>query len=348
MRKVDVMKEKKIQRAMAQRYVGARKVVGGKVHGQRPVQTIRSNIAARTPVVKKLSVEAPKFSRDERITVQVAQGLGDIYWIYQKLAPLFNEIHLEVCVIALDKVQERSKDWLSLLPKVKSHKFRLMKDSEYSVMASTKYDLNQVINSWKSGSEDSVKYNCNRWLEEGTRLEDIDSNPVLESVELPTEPFDLPFKDYITLYVSGSTRHSTQPVWSCEQWVEYIKGIYNRYQVKFPVVLLGASYDRIVAQTNADLLNAAGIENTLCLDRSPSQVCYLLKHSKLFVGYQSGLNVIADTFDVPQVMVYFNYLDDMRYTWCKKKNMYNTFRAGVFNDSPKVLCNRFDLSFLKG
>lgn len=302
------------------------------------------------PQPKTVAIQSvpPTTSDAKSITVDAVQGLGDIYWIYQKLAPLYDEINLNICVIGLDPVQERSRNWMSLFPKIRECKFRLVKEPEYAIMAATKYKLDEAIATWGTGV-DSVKYNCNRWLEEGTRLDEIDEHPVLETVDLRVEAIDLPYKEYITLYVSGSSRHHKNSVWTTSEWVNFIKLIYEKYKINYPVVITGVAFDAVVARELSAGLNNVYIDNTMFMSQSPAQVCHLLKNTKLYLGYQSGLNVIADNFDVPQVMMYFNHLVDMRYTWCKRKNMHNKFNAAIFSDKPKAINYRLDLgNYLKG
>lgn len=339
----------KMKEAQAARKMVSRKTALGqpkKVYSYPEIRRARPRPGPKT--APTLSVQSvPPNPNAKSITVDAVQGLGDIYWIYQKLAPLYDEINLNICVLGLDKIQERSREWIPLFPKIRDCKFRIVKEAEYQIMAATKFKLDETIKQWERGV-DSVKYNCNRWLEEGTRIDEIDSHPVQETVDLKLEEFPLPFKDYITLYVSGSTRHHGKTVWSLEEWISFVKLIYAKYQVKYPVMIPGAGYDNTVANELASALTNNGIENQVFVGHTPGKVCHLLKNTKLLVGYQSGLNVIADNYDTPQVMMYFNHLVDMRYTWCKRKNMLSRFNAAIFSDKPKAVNYRVNLEpFLK-
>jgi ADP-heptose:LPS heptosyltransferase len=59
----------------------------------------------------------------------------------------------------------------------------------------------------------------------------------------------------------------------------------------------------------------------------PIKLLYVLKNSKFFIGYQSGLNVLADNLNVPQLMLYLPFLEKMLYSWPKKQNI----ESGIYN-----------------
>jgi hypothetical protein len=70
----------------------------------------------------------------------------------------------------------------------------------------------------------------------------------------------------------------------------------------------------------------------------------ILQRSEFFIGYQSGLNILADNLDTPQMMLYFDNLKPMLYTWCKKENIKTKFFATVFSQTPKDAIKLFDFS----
>ena len=55
-----------------------------------------------SPATYQVAPPPPK----DYITLDVVQGLGDIFWVYQKVAPHFKTINLNICVVVLEIVGE--------------------------------------------------------------------------------------------------------------------------------------------------------------------------------------------------------------------------------------------------
>jgi hypothetical protein len=185
----------------------------------------------------------PPTKPKDYITVDVVQGLGDIFWIYQKLAPFYQTINFNICCVTLDNVQRRALPWMSLLPKVKEVTMKLVKGPVYAQMATTKYNLAEVMQAWNAGKT-PPPYAVNKWLEEGVRIDEIDQSPVEKNVALKSEHFDVPFEKFMTLYVSGNAKKKGLPSWSIQQWLEYIDLFYVRYNPDLPIVVIGADFDK--------------------------------------------------------------------------------------------------------
>lgn len=313
------------------------------------------------PMVRPSTKTGTVTPKDELATgpglwVQVAQGLGDIFWVYQKLAPHFDLINFQISVCDKSNVSTRSNDWLKILPKVGKVRLKTVGGSEYEKLISGKFYVKDVLKQWAANNR-YVKYCCNKFLEEGTRLDEIDEYPVEWNVPLQTQEVKIPFDEYVTLYVSGSTKSEmTQKqhhVWSVQQWVDFHFMINDRCKINYPVVLIGADFDRDTILEVEQKLKERNVPVASYIQHSPSRVCHILKNSKLFVGYQSGLNIVADNLNVPQVMVYFQYLEPMQYTWCKRENIKTLFHSGLFTEGPEAIAERLDglgetLAKLKG
>lgn len=73
------------------------------------------------------------------ITIKTVQGVGDVFWVYQKLSPYFDKINFIICVINLDcPVQKRVLPFLKLLPKVDNFKLELVTSEYYDSLAKQK------------------------------------------------------------------------------------------------------------------------------------------------------------------------------------------------------------------
>lgn len=265
------------------------------------------------------------------LNIVVPQGLGDIFWVYQKFSPHVNDIHFKIATISDNKIQKRSEGWVELFPKVKSVTCEKVSPYSYKQIATGHYYMEEVLH---KNSKD-VTYGCNRWLEEGVRLENVDDYKVEWDIPLPSTKVPIPYDQYITLYVSGSTKHidpKKNNAWGVDDWLEMVDLFYDKYSLDLPVVIIGAKFDKEVIEELSERLN---VENTSFVQAEPAQVIYILQQSEFFLGYQSGLGIIADNLDTPQLMMYFDFLEPMQYTWCKNRNIQTKFFADTFNSTPK-------------
>jgi len=261
------------------------------------------------------------------VTLNVCQGIGDTFWVYQKLAPYVNGIHFRIAHVrhVSHKLMSRAEGFIRMWPKTLSVTSFMTTHEAYNMLSQGQFYVPRVLQnlgpSW---------YACNSHLEQGVRLEDIDPHyPPQETVPLQLEPIHVPPR-YIAVYVSGTTDDgplaTKMGTWSEVQWVEFLERIHS----SVPFLFLGASYDQPILER---LARRFGSE--VEIDRKPTQVLYMLKHCDFFVGYQSGLNVLADNLDVRQLMLYFPYLQPMLYTWCKRQNAGTVFHADTFAVTPQ-------------
>ena len=209
--------------------------------------------------------------------------------------------------------------------------------------------MRDALHTWKI--KEIVPYSCNRWLETGTRLEDIDPGSMVEwSVPMKIEAFDLPFEEYATVYVSGNTadvnlqKDPKLNLWSIPEWIEYVRGVWTKHEWKLPVIVLGASFDKEVSDKVAQELEACGIKSYAMIQEKPERVLYCLQRSKFHIGYQSGLNMLADNLGIPQMMVNFTYLAPMIYTWCQQNHTESIFKADTFSTKPDDLVAKYTFS----
>ena len=78
-----------------------------------------------------------------------------------------------------------------------------------------------------------------------------------------------------------------------------------------------------------------GLEVATFIGRCPAQACHVIQHARAFIGYQSGLSILADNFDTPQVMLYFDILERLMYAWPKPGNIANrSYRPFLFAQTP--------------
>lgn len=289
------------------------------------------------------------------ITLNVCQGVGDIFWVYQKFAPHVDQINFCISMVpgGTAKVQTRAVEFLKLLPKTNKVTTKVVTDNDYFKLAHGDFSLPDILAKFEQGERGSFDYGCNNLLEQGVRLEAIDPNfAIEETVAMRSEPIDLNFQpgDYVTVYISGSTADTGaaqfHKLWTVNQWHEFVTLFYQKYQLTYPIVLIGASYDQGPSSELEEKLKASGHQTQLVIDSSPAQVVHILKGTVCFINYQSGLSILADNLDVAQVMMYFPMLEKMQYAWCKRKNIENgAFNANLFNRTPQEVVDGLKLDF---
>jgi hypothetical protein len=282
----------------------------------------------------------------DQITLNVPQGVGDIFWVYQKFSTYAKKINFNILCTAIDKVQERAKDWLTLLPKTGTVRMKLIPADYYQSVISQHYKMDRIMPILEKGFE--ADYSANKPLEDGVRLEDIDPEYVVESpVDVRTDFCTLPYEKFMTLYVSGGTKkpdvQKLAGVWNMKYWYDFVLAFRSKYGLTLPLVIVGANYDADVSNHLSAMLKVAKVENSVFIDSYPGNVAWILKHSKVFLGYQSGLSILADNFSTPQVMLYFPFLAKMMNTWCRKENIGRVFHADVFSTPPKEAVSKCNL-----
>ena len=257
------------------------------------------------------------------VTINTVQGIGDIFWVYQKLAPYFDVINLVICCIGFSNVQIRAKAFCKMLPKVVGIEYRQVGPMVYHQLACKRCTLASVLT-----SKGAVDYAVNAPLEIGIKLRDIDPGSRIEEFVNLGLPAQVQRTDQLCVFVAGS---SGNEVWNVEQWLVAIKKLADKMQTK-SIVLIGADWDKVIqAQVLAGLAGYRVTNHVGTLGLADS--VNVIRQSKFFIGFQSGLSVIADNYDVPQLMMYFKKLEPMMYSWCKPANIKTKFHAATFADN---------------
>lgn len=299
--------------------------------------TRRLEARANQPAPAAVSIREGRIVQQDgnrSITVDCVQGLGDTYWAYQKLQHHFDRINFNVLVTEPTELQTRALPFLRLLPKIGTVRHKVVPQAVYDRVASMHAPIRTVLD--KAPGE--VEYAVNKPLEIGIRLEDIDG----EAVEYPLpiiNPARVLEGDYAVLYVSGSKALDT---WSTQEWAEFYAKLAERYDLTLPLVLIGTTYDRWALVETQDHLKAFCVTNTrIMADLAIADTLRLIRDAKFMVGYQSGLGIMADAFDVPQVWINYNWYPAMLNTWCKKEHFEaGTFAPFLFQDDPKEIVKR--------
>ena len=261
--------------------------------------------------------------------VNVPQGLGDIWWCYQKLFDYFDEINLNILLNnPKSEIELRCQNLFQPLDKINKVTMKQASRLQIHNLCKSVIRLDDVF---KKGQPDVAEFDyiCNRWLELGNPLETLDANyHVNWEIPVPTQEIEtFGGSPYIILYVSGDTRKLGKIVWSPEEWVQFITQFRQKLGVEWPVLMIGAGFDQWAISSVTKLMTAGGIPHKVILDLDIREICYVIKNAEYYIGYQSGLNILANHMDTKQLIVYFNSLSHMKDTWAKPQHRTN----GVFN-----------------
>lgn len=275
----------------------------------------------------------------KRFELMVPQGIGDVFWVYRLFSPLCDELVFHI--IDTDPHQSRpvvhrAAPFISALPKVsKVHFYR----TSWPDWISERRTTSGVLPALRRGER--VGFSANTWLEGGVPLERIDpAHPVDWSVVWPSTPVaGLERNGYLAVYVSGdAARHKNlgEKVWPPEAWARAVDRVCycGGVGTGLPVVLIGALFDLPVLNTVADDLRLAGFTVRVETGLSPPEVFWFLGNARLFVGYQSGLNAIADAAGARQLMIYFPRIQRMADSWViPRHRLDGSFRFATFDDT---------------
>jgi ADP-heptose:LPS heptosyltransferase len=276
----------------------------------------------------------------KNITILTAPGVGDIFWVYQKLSPHFNKINIIISILESEHTtpqDTRSLPFVKTLPKINDVSFRKIKLDQWNEVMYCRKTLNDLLKKYKDGDI----YAINKWLEDGCRIDEIDNFKIEETVDILCEPIEIPNHEYIVLYISDSP--TANVTWEPNKYAHLIKNTYEKYNVNYPIVLLGATYDQNNLIAAGDELKKFGYSVHTAINPKFTNTNYIIKNSSYFIGYQSGLCIIADNFDIPQTMIYFNNLGKLMYSWPKKRNIKNNiYNATQFKDNINY-CKNFEL-----
>jgi hypothetical protein len=278
------------------------------------------------------------------LTINGCQGVGDLTWCVQKFYPYVDEININICYVhgnAQDKHNNRAVEFVKLLPKVNKIGMKQISEASYQKLASARFSMKDILENLSSDQE--YDYACNGPLEKGTRIEEIDPEYLpAKKIEVKCVECPLAFlpKQFVTVYVSGATLHDKaiekHKLWSVLEWFKFIALLGKKFNFYYPIIIIDASYDRDVALQLEYMLKRNGFPHVhTYIDACPMNITYILRESILFIGYQSGLNILADMLDTKQIMIYFPYLEPMLYTWCKKESIKSKFFADTFNHKPE-------------
>jgi hypothetical protein len=282
------------------------------------------------------------------LALTVPQGIGDIVWVWQKAAGLPGVDSIAFRVIETEGAptitSRRADAVIRQLPMVADVDYLAV--DRYPRWTAALTQMAEVLPDAAAGRHPG--WAANPWLENGFNLEVIDPTlPVRWDLGVEPRPVDgLTAGRYLALYVSGDTaRHATlyEAIWPVEKWATLADRVcYNAgVGTTLPVVLVGAAYDYPILQAVGDLLRKKNFKTALAVELPLPELLWLLGRSWGFVGYQSGLSVLAAAVGAHQHIVYFPRLVRLGATWVRPEHRADgRFTYSTFAMPPQEVAGR--------
>lgn len=281
---------------------------------------------SQKPMAARVERETPK-TRDATVVdkaglngrclkIYVPAGIGDFSWIYSKLCRLQRPLSVQFSTGG----PPRSCPMTEILPWVRHASYGSMPWLRLKSKALPADTLSTELD----GYGDQVAYlEANTHLESGKRIElwmpdlqvnhhyhlDIPYVRVKEAIDV------LPSRDYVAIFTSGVSQVKNWKAWNEHDWVNFMD-MFRRQIADIDFVLIGAGWDvemaaRVEGLAKRRRIRFTNLANKLHLGSSLS----VLKMAKYFVGFPSGLTILADVLYVRTTMFYPKSLQHMPGTY---------------------------------
>lgn len=267
------------------------------------------------------------------LNVYSAPGLGDLLWC---LNLIYDNTEKDIHVHTFTR-HVNSAYLLKNLPKIKEVSTFNNIRSYQEFIRICREKRNEYLKLKDLNNINEIYIELNTHVDSGNRIETY--LPNLKS------NFDLPYqeteinrvlnnyskKEYIIIYTSSIRNNrmgaSHTGTWQFDNWKRIIDLFKNKYQIiwvgnsKYDI----DSYNELKKYYNDLILEA---------DNELSFLIPLFKHSKAFIGYQSGLNCITMQLKSNTYMLYFNCLPKLPYmiTHPDIKPEDNVYKPVFFNN----------------
>lgn len=191
----------------------------------------------------------------------------------------------------------------------------------------------------------------NTYLENGKRLETVFPNlkcnynldwEITEEDKKIVEKI-IDNKKIILIYSSSyknngpsaqTRKHLGFSNWSPDSWVELVEKLLSNIDNNTKIIWVGAKYDFDLSKYVMSKLVSERKSEIMHLQDLPSGIFIpLLKKSKCFISFQSGLSCISLVEQIPTAMFWFDHLHSMKYSFC---------HPNMINNEKKYYCSNFN------
>jgi len=271
---------------------------------------------------------------EPKLSVKVPGGIGDIAWIYAKLC----RRPYPVKYIPSDDRPHRSMPFIDLLPKaVGSHYGDFM--------------AGQVIG-FKGGEVTKVPEEGEHWVSANQHIEQY------KRIEtwLPDDVMDFHFymdisidefktadrllrgiKHPLILYPS-SVENCKISRWKAPSWARFAKALAEKWDMS--LVLLGAEWDRELMRRIHNEFREMGMDVPQIVAQPFGVAMAVIQRASYFLGFQSGLGVLATMLNTPSCMLLGSHLPGLVGSWAPPHQIESgRYRGVLFQDKEH---NRVD------
>lgn len=270
-----------------------------------------------------MSIKTPEdlggIERVCRICVPV--GIGDVSWVYSKIAHLKKMTGKETLMyVAGKKEWPRGGDLVELLPEVHFGGYLQDRSSWHCIMQSMPPSWPPTCGGFDIFYNDQFIINvaANFHLEQGNKLREwlpllpIDYHyPLNIPPECSWEAAEIlsgAGEQLIGVYVSNREKDKIRAggwnLWDSGQWIEYLESVMSMSECKDGVlVFFGAHYDSDKTNEVADTMEAKGYRTIRVVGRPLGTALECMKKLKVFFAYPSGLGILANVLRVNTLML---------------------------------------------
>ncbi len=270
-------------------------------------------------------------------TITVQPGIGDNLWLMMKLVNAQESFNF----IIPGGQPRRGKQIFDMLPSISA-------SAEYGDIIP--YKTVNAKNAAKPGvqwsqiNDDHFFLSANEHLEKGRRIEKFlpdlptsstlpivtsDQDKDIASQLLPTGPA------YIGIYTSAYSNARHWDGWQATEWKRFISLMNVPGRPVF--VLIGAEYDIGIPDELVDWMKEAGISYVSTVGQPLGVVAVILKLSRYFVGFPSGLSILDERLGMDGTMMYPKHLHPMMNTWAHPDRIANGNYKGCLFPEPEQL-----------
>lgn len=285
------------------------------IPGKFVVYTINADVAEDlVPELVAKSVKTEEEQGQKKIVVYAPPGIGDAYWLLQKLQGYDVEL----------RVTESHH--------LRAHFLEHIRGVTVTPAKFTYCRLKKLAATRQRDKVSAVMYwEANQHLEGGSRIEDykaflptkfkldwvIDKESEAKALKLLK-----PKVKNILVYASSLNLNTSKGIgtgenWGPECWFKILDHLYKTIP-DVNVIVLGAGYDNDMA-----LKIEEGFPVTRVIDEPAPVVMTLLRNCDGFISYQSGLSVISVSEGIPTYMIYFDWLTKIQNSFCPKSSINN-------------------------
>ena len=275
--------------------------------------------------------------------IVVPAGIGDFSWLWSKFSTI-SDAKWEVYVP--DSYPQRTKQFVDLLPNAKGL-LGIQSYRDIIVWGNAKgaSTWEQTVRNF--GENEFIYIQCNEHLGQGRRLEEW--MPDLKTDFHYKFNFDVNNGRYFSglLYTGplmGIHMASIKGIRAWKAWMpEYWNAFLHLVHKDFPdvtFVLLGGTWD---IDTASEVIGLAGEDfpiRDLTGKTSVSDVIKILNEIDYYVGYSSGLGVLANVLGKPSTTLWPVHQAELIYSWPDPVTVADRNYMGFVYDAPERIYNR--------